>query len=231
MLLFNMHVGNTVPVKGRPPQSGGTCSSWGHKPPIFHHRILKSLEIFELFIRRAFPHPSFCLCLLCCVLMFLLFIILTLTDTGFTFFLRSTAVKAHAQSSFNICSNPCSSCRLNGSYFWFPPPPFSHALNATIQTLAGVSHPPVLSMQMLSFPNAQMANKIKDELKGKRREREEMILGCVSKTQYVTSWKENFCVSVWLHSLAMANNAQRGVALWILGPKVHIKPTHICYFK
>lgn len=122
MLLFNMHVGNTVPVKGRPPQSGGTCSSWGHKPPVFHHRILKSLEIFELFIRRAFPHPSFCLCLLCCVLMFLLFIILTLTDTGFTFFLRSTAVKAHAQSSFNICSNPCSSCRLNGSYFWFPPP-------------------------------------------------------------------------------------------------------------
>lgn len=123
MLLFNMHVGNTVPAKGRPPQSRGTCSSWGHKPPVFHHRILKSLEIFELFIRRAFPHPSFCLCLLCCVLMFLLFIILTLTDTGFTFFLRSTAVKAHAQSSFNICSNPCSSCRLNGSYFWFPPPP------------------------------------------------------------------------------------------------------------
>lgn len=48
-------------------------------------------------------------------------------------------------------------------------------------------------MQMLSFHDAQMANKIKDELKGKGSKRGEMILGCVSKTQYVTSWKEIFC--------------------------------------
>lgn len=40
-----------------------------------------------------YPHPSFCLCLLCCVLVFLLFIILSLTDTGFTFFLWSTVEK------------------------------------------------------------------------------------------------------------------------------------------
>lgn len=69
--------------------------------------------------------------------------------------------ETHAQSSFNICSNPCSSCRLNGSHFWY----FSLLLMLQFRRRAGVSHPPVLSMQMLSFLDAQMANKIKDESK------------------------------------------------------------------
>lgn len=67
--------------------------------------------------------------------------------------------EAHAQSSFNICSNPCSSCRLNGSHFWY----FPLLLMLQFRRCAGASHPPVLSMQMLSFLDAQMANKMKKE--------------------------------------------------------------------
>lgn len=54
---------------------------------------------------------------------------------------------------------------------------FPTALNATIQTRTDVSHPPVLSMQMLSFLDAQMANKITDDLKGEKKE--EIILARV----------------------------------------------------
>lgn len=92
-LLMDFYDLITVTVKSRLQHSKRTCCGWGHKQPVFHHHILKSLEIFELFICRAFSHPSFCLCLLCSVLMFLLFIILRLTDTGFTFFLWSRAEK------------------------------------------------------------------------------------------------------------------------------------------
>lgn len=51
------------------------------------------LKYLNYLYAALFPHPSFCLCLLCCVLMFLLFIILSLTDTRFTFFLWSTVEK------------------------------------------------------------------------------------------------------------------------------------------
>lgn len=71
---------------------------------------------------------------------------------------------AHAQSSFNICSNPCSPCRLNASYFWYFP-----ALNAAIQTSGGVSHPPVLSERVLSLLRAQMANTMRKGNKERRR--------------------------------------------------------------
>lgn len=54
---------------------------------------------------------------------------------------------------------------------------FLPALNAAIQTHTDVSHPPVLSMQMLSFLDAQMANKITDYLKGEKKG--EIILACV----------------------------------------------------
>lgn len=97
-----------------------------------------------------FPHPSFCLCLLCCVLMFLLFIILSLTDTGFTFFLWSTVEKPthnHLLISAQIPAPPAVWMVLTFDFFFFPFP----ALNATIPTCGDVSHPPVLSMQMLSF--------------------------------------------------------------------------------
>lgn len=114
----------------------------------FNIAFWNHLKYLNYLYGALFPHPSFCLCLLCCVLMFLLFIILTLTDTGFTFFLRSTAVKAHAQSSFNICSNPCSSCRLNGSYFWFPPPSLMLLMLQFRRSLVSHTH---LSFQCKSF--------------------------------------------------------------------------------
>lgn len=141
---------DTVTVKKRLQQNKTTCCGWGHKHPVFHHRILKSLEIFELFIRRAFS-PS----------IFLFVFIVLCSDVFAVYYPQSDwyrvyilslehSREAHAQSSFNICSNPCSSCRLNGSYFWFFFFSFP-ALNATIPTCGDVSHPPVLSMQMLSF--------------------------------------------------------------------------------
>lgn len=45
-------------------RSKTTRCSWGHNYPLFHHRILKSLEIFELFIRHTFPpiHLFVCVC-------------------------------------------------------------------------------------------------------------------------------------------------------------------------
>lgn len=100
-------------------QSKRLCGGWGHKHPVFHHRILKSLEIFELFIRRALSHPSFCLCLL--LLCSDVFAVYYPPSDWYRVYILSLEHrrKAHAQSSFNICSNPCSSCRLNGSYFWY----------------------------------------------------------------------------------------------------------------
>lgn len=78
----------------------------------------------------------FCLRLLCCVLMFLCCLLSSVWLIQGLFFFRSTGEKkAHAQSSFNICWNPCSSCRQNGSYFWYRPLPLPlSALNAAIQT-------------------------------------------------------------------------------------------------
>lgn len=60
------------------------------------------------------PHPSFCLCLLCHVLMFFA-VYYPPSDWCRVYILSLEPTReAHAQSSFNICSNPCSSCRLNG---------------------------------------------------------------------------------------------------------------------
>lgn len=75
--------------------------------------------------------------------------------------------EAHAQSSFNICSNPCSSCRLNGSYFWY----FSPLLMLRFRC-ALVSHTHLsFQCKCFHFHNVPMADKIKDELEeGKKDE-------------------------------------------------------------
>lgn len=117
-------------------KSKTSCSSWGHQHLVFHHRILKSLEIFELFIYHAFFPPSiflFVFIVLCCDV----FAVYYPQSDWYRVYILSLAHsrEAHAQSSFNICSNPCSSCRLNGSYFWFPPVllmlQFRHTLSHT----------------------------------------------------------------------------------------------------
>lgn len=48
-------------------QGERTLCSWRHKHPVFHHRILKSLEIFELFIRHAFFPILLFVCVCCAV--------------------------------------------------------------------------------------------------------------------------------------------------------------------
>lgn len=131
-----------------------TITFWNH---------LKYLNY--LYNTLSSPHPSFCLRLLCCILMFFCCLLSSLlTDTGFAFFLRSTAEKPtynHLLISAQIPAPPAVWMGLAFDFdiFFFAP-------NATIQASAGVSHPPVLSMQMLSFHDAQMANKIKYEFKG-----------------------------------------------------------------
>lgn len=67
--------------------------------------------------------------------------------------------EAHAQSSFNICSNPCSSCRLNGSYVWY----FSSLLLLMRRfRCAAMSHTHLsFQCKKLSFCNAQTATKYK----------------------------------------------------------------------
>lgn len=148
------------------------CRGWGHTHPVFHHRILKSLEIFELFIRRAFSHHSFCLCLLCCVVMFVA-VYYPQSDWYRVYILspehgRREPTHNHLLISAQIPAPPAA-CMLNTF-------DISPALNAAIQTRTDVSHPPVFSMQMLSFVNAQMANKIKDELKRRETRRNDLTM-------------------------------------------------------
>lgn len=147
-------------------RSKTTCCSWGHNYPLFHHRILKSLEIFELFIRHTSPPtPS----------IFLFVFVVLGSDVFAVYYPQSDWYRvyilslehsrgAHAQSSFNICSNPCSSCRLNGSYVWY----FSSLLLLMRRfRCAPMSHTHLsFQCKKLSFCNAQTGNKIQDELKG-----------------------------------------------------------------
>lgn len=146
-------------------QTKTTCCSWGHNHPLFHHRILKSLEIFELFIRHTPPpHPSFCLCLLCSGSD--VFAVYYPQSDWYGVYILSLehSREAHAQSSFNICSNPCSSCCLNGSYVWY----FSSLLLLMRRfRCAPMSHTHLsFQCKKLSFCDAQTGNKIQDELKG-----------------------------------------------------------------
>lgn len=122
---------------------------------------LKYLNYAPLYFTSFFPLA----CLLCCALMFCHLLSTLWLKQGLHSFTRSTKKKkkksAHARSSFNICSNPSSSCRLNGSYFWY----FSLLLMLQLRRHAGVSHPPVLSAQKLSFHNTKVANNTKHESK------------------------------------------------------------------
>lgn len=168
-------------------------------------------------------------CVCCAVFWcFCLFIILRLTDTGFTFFLWSTVEKPthnHLLISAQIPAPPA---------VWMLPTfdILLPALNAAIQTHAGVSHPPVLSMQMLSFVDAQLANKIHAELKGGRK-REEMILACVCVCEGLhtrhAEWE--ISVSVCAYILWWWQIFPSGMSLhvyWYL--KSTVKPGELCFF-
>lgn len=123
-------------------------------------------NIWTIYTPRFSPIHLF-VCVYCAMFWcFLLFIILRRTDAGFTFFLWSTLEKPthnHLLISAQIPAPPAAWMVFCTFDLYFSPS--SPALNATIQTCAGVSHPPVLSMQILLFLGAQMANKISDELK------------------------------------------------------------------
>lgn len=178
-------------------RSKTSCCSWGHNHPLFHHRILKSLEIFELFIRHTFPS-------------FFLFVFVVLSSDVFAVYYPQSdwyrvyilslehSREAHAQSSFNICSNPCSSCRLNGSYVWY----FSSLLLLMRRfRCAPMSHTHLsFQCKKLSFCNAQMGNKIQDELKGSGGG----VLACIIHDMLNGTFR--FC-SAWLHCLMIENNA------------------------
>lgn len=74
-------------IFGSSSSSSRSCFGWGHKQPGFHHHILKSLEIFELFIRWSlFPSIfMFVFVVLCCGVCAVYYA--ALTDAGFTFLL------------------------------------------------------------------------------------------------------------------------------------------------
>lgn len=117
------------------------------------------LKYLNYLYAALFPiHLFVCVC--CAVFWcFSLFIILGLTDTGFTFFLQSTVEKPthnHLLISAQIPAPPAVWMVLT---FDTPPSPL---LMLRFRRALVVSHPPVLSLQMLSFLDARMANKIKD---------------------------------------------------------------------
>lgn len=87
---------------------------WGHKPPGFHQRISKSVEIFELFTAGFYTILLF-VCVCCAGVMFCCLLSSVWLTPGLHSFTGAQQQRAHAQSSFNISSNPCSSCRLNAS--------------------------------------------------------------------------------------------------------------------
>lgn len=177
-------------------RSKTTCCSWGHNYPLFHHRILKSHEIFQLFIRHTFP-PS----------IFLFVFVVLGSDVFAVYYPQSDWYRvyilslehssgAHAQSSFNICSNPCSSCRLNGSYVWY----FSSFLLLMRRfRCAPMSHTHLsFQCKKLSFCNAQTGNKIQDELKGSGG-------GCLSM---YNTWRAERNISLFQHMSTLSNDGK-----------------------
>lgn len=185
-------------------RSKTTCCSWGHNYPLFHHRILKSLEIFELFIRHTSPPtPS----------IFLFVFVVLGSDVFAVYYPQSDWYRvyilslehsrgAHAQSSFNICSNPCSSCRLNGSYVWY----FSSLLLLMRRfRCAPMSHTHLsFQCKKLSFCNAQTGNKIQDELKGSGGGGGGGVLACIIHDMLNGTF---LFFSICLHCLMMGNAA------------------------
>lgn len=103
---------------------------------------------------------------------------------------------AHAQSSFNICSNPCSSCRLNGSYVWY----FSSFLLLMRRfRCAPMSHTHLsFQCKKLSFCNAQTGNKIQDELKGSGG-------GCLSM---YNTWHAERNISLFQHVSTLSDDGK-----------------------
>lgn len=175
-------------------RSRTTCCSWGHNYPRFHHCILKSLEIFELFIRHTFPPSIF------------LFVFVVLGSDVFAVYSPQSdwcrvyilslehSSGAHAQSSFNICSNPCSSCRLNGSYVWY----FSSLLFLMRRfRCAPMSHTHLsFQCKKLSFCNAQTGNEIQAELKEG---------GCLSM---YNTWHAEWNISLFKHMSTLSDDGK-----------------------